>query len=154
MRDGSARDAHAREGLTRDAAIREMRETALREAAMRDGHTREGSMAGPTHSRHQSSSSVGNRGMPPPSSPQQNPTHRYGQLPPTRAPVSTTPVFGGGRELPALGATQSHTPQMAIANLLGGPSSASREQPPKHYAPVSVQQTRSQTFQDIGTNFF
>ena len=75
--------------------------------------------------------------MPPPSSPQQNSGHRYGQLPPTRAPAAGPPNFGSGRELPALGAAQGHTSRVSIADLLGGPSSAGREQGSQNYAPVS-----------------
>lgn len=136
MRDGPHRDVGMRDGPARDAPIRD---PAIRDGPMREGPIREAPMSG--HSRHQSSSSVGhtpvNRGMPPPSSPQQNSAPRYGQLPPTRAPAPGPPNFGSGRELPALGATPGHTSRVSIADLLGGPSSAAREQPERSYGPVS-----------------
>lgn len=146
MRDGPVRDGVHRESGMRDGPLRDgpTRDTPIRDPAMRDGPLREAPMRESPmsgHSRHQSSSSVGhtpvNRGMPPPSSPQQNPAHRYSQLPPTRAPASGPPNFGSGRELPALGAAQGHTSRVSIADLLGGPSSASREPPERNYGPVS-----------------
>ncbi|KAH7407220.1 histone deacetylation protein Rxt3-domain-containing protein [Cadophora sp. MPI-SDFR-AT-0126] len=109
-------------------------------------------MAGPGHTRHQSTSSIGhgtpvNRNMPPPSSPQQQapqaPSHHgYGPPPPRAPPVSVGPPssFPSNRDLPTL--PPLNRPQstggssMSISSMLGGPS---REAPPSQYAsPVST----------------
>jgi len=96
---------------------------------------------GPTHSRHQSASSVGhgpvNRGMPPPSSPQQT-AHSYG-MPPRATPTGqpSNSGFSSGRELPALPPTR---PGMSISDILGGPPPArerEREGPPHFGSPIS-----------------
>ncbi|KAG4428284.1 hypothetical protein IFR05_016233 [Cadophora sp. M221] len=109
-------------------------------------------MAGPGHTRHQSTSSIGhgtpvNRSMPPPSSPQQQapqapPHHSYGPPPPRAPPVSVGPPssFPSNRDLPSL--PPLNRPQstggssMSISSMLGGPS---REAPPSQYAsPVAT----------------
>ena len=83
--------------------------------------------------RHQSASSISNtpvnRGMPPPSSPQQE-RQQYG---PPRAQLPGAAGFGGGRELPALGQRSG----MSISDILGGPA-VSREPAPQYGSPVSA----------------
>lgn len=111
----------------------------------------------PTHSRHQSSSSINaslTRNMPPPSSPQhqnQQPPpvphphqmgHYSGPPAPRAPPVSLGPpgAFPSARELPALNSiprTGSTGGSMSISSILGGPPPASREPTPGH--PASFQ---------------
>ncbi|KAL7624739.1 hypothetical protein AAE478_006310 [Parahypoxylon ruwenzoriense] len=113
----------------------------------------------PTHSRHQSSSSISaplTRTMPPPSPPQhttQQPPHpphphphphpphqmgHYGGPPAPRAPpVNLGPpsAFPSSRELPALNSiprTGSTGGSMSISSMLGGPPPAPREPTPAH----------------------
>ncbi|KAG0646145.1 hypothetical protein D0Z07_8237 [Hyphodiscus hymeniophilus] len=103
--------------------------------------------AGSTHSRHQSASSIGygsaTRGMPPPSSPQQQTPHTYGPPPPRPPPVSVGPptAFPASRELPSLGSigrpSSTTNSSMSISSMLGGPP-ALREQPPQYTSPVST----------------
>ena len=102
--------------------------------------------SGSTHSRHQSASSIGygTRGMPPPSSPQQQTSHSYGPLPPRAPPVSVGPptAFPAGRELPSLNSltrpSSTTNSSMSISSMLGGPPPASREPPPQYTSPVST----------------
>jgi len=101
------------------------------------------------HSRHQSASSVShttpvNRGMPPPSSPQQgNSQHSYGMPPRASAAPGGHSMFSSSRELPALPPTR---PGMSISDILGGPSPA-REQPSGHYGlPASTAAPQSSIF--------
>ncbi|KAI1770568.1 Rxt3-domain-containing protein [Hypoxylon cercidicola] len=106
----------------------------------------------PTHSRHQSSSSINaslSRNMPPPSPPQHpaqqpppaHPAHQighYGGPPAPRAPpVNLGPpsAFPSARELPALNSiprTGSTGGSMSISSMLGGPPPAHREPTPGH----------------------
>ncbi|OTA90071.1 hypothetical protein M434DRAFT_78467 [Hypoxylon sp. CO27-5] len=109
----------------------------------------------PTHSRHQSSSSINGpltRNMPPPSPPQhqaQQPpaphsAHQmghYGGPPAPRGPpaVNLGPpsAFPSARELPALNSiprTGSTGGSMPISSMLGGPPPAPREPTPGHQA--------------------
>lgn len=103
-----------------------------------------GPESGSAHSRHQSSSSVGhgtpvNRGMPPPSSPQQQtPQHSYGPPPPRAPTMSVGPPtgFASGRELPALnslGRPSTNSNGMSISSILGGPTPAARDQTSSQY---------------------
>jgi hypothetical protein len=112
-------------------------------------------ISGSTHSRHQSASSIGygtaaTRGMPPPSSPQQQTPHSYGPPPPRAPPVSVglPTAFPSGRELPSLNSlgrpSSTAGSSMSISSMLGGPSPAAREQPPSQYtSPVSTSAPQS-----------
>ncbi|KAI1371735.1 Rxt3-domain-containing protein [Hypoxylon crocopeplum] len=112
----------------------------------------------PTHSRHQSSSSINaplTRNMPPPSPPhnqaQQPPAphphphqmgHYTGQPAPRAPPVNLglPSAFPSARELPALNSiprTGSTGGSMSISSMLGGPPPAPREPTPSH--PTSFQ---------------
>ncbi|KAI0171684.1 Rxt3-domain-containing protein [Hypoxylon sp. FL1284] len=108
----------------------------------------------PTHSRHQSSSSINaslTRNMPPPSPPQHpaqqpppvpHPAHQIGHYAGPPAPRAPPPVnlgppsaFPSSRELPALNSiprTGSTGGSMSISSMLGGPPPAPREPTPGH----------------------
>ncbi|KAI9642805.1 hypothetical protein NHQ30_008538 [Ciborinia camelliae] len=109
-------------------------------------------MHGGGHSRHPSSSSIGHgtpvgRGMPPPSSPQQQQhqgPHGYGPPHPRAPPVSVGPPAGfpGGRELPPPPLNRPPSTagsSMSISSMLGGPTPVSREQmPPQYTSPIGT----------------
>ncbi|KAF2464961.1 Rxt3-domain-containing protein [Lindgomyces ingoldianus] len=73
--------------------------------------------------------------MPPPSSPQQQHNHAPPSQPP-RPPFSSS--FGGGRELPGLGAAHRPGSSMSISSLIGAGDTASNQQSQSQSSPTTA----------------